>query len=380
MKILFVDQYAQLGGAQQCLLDVLAAVSASGRRAALCLPEPGPLADAAASAGAEVLIEPFGSYSPTRKRLPEAPRYVSDSVRLANALGSRIEIDRPDLLYVNGPRPLPAASWAARRKQIPLIFHCHSCVSQPVAIRLMNLALRINTAHVISCCRFAVEPIKRSVGRKQAHLVYNGVRGPGELVRPTRPAGEWRIGVVGRIAPEKGQAEFLEAARIVTQHIPTCRFVIAGEPLFASPTVERYAREVRRRAQGLPVEFLGWREDVYPVIVDLDLLVVPSINEPATTRVILEAFACGVPVVAFASGGIGEILADKETGVLVTELAANALATAIVDLLKSGNVELRRLGSNGREEWLRRYTVERFQQEVLAVIDQAASAQLAAVK
>ena len=90
--------------------------------------------------------------------------------------------------------------------------------------------------------------------------------------------------------------------------------------------------------------------------------------------VLLEAFACGVPVVAFQNGGIGEVLTHNETGVLVKEHGAEALAAAIVALLQAGDSELNRLGANGRQEWRRRFTVERFQQDVLAVIGQAARA------
>ena len=153
--------------------------------------------------------------------------------------------------------------------------------------------------------------------------------------------------------------------------LPDCSFVVCGDALFLTPTVQRYADEVGRRAKGLPVEFLGWRDDVYPLIASLDVLVVPSAREPATTRVILEAFACGVPVIAFDSGGIGEVLADGETGILVKQHDAAALARAIVTLLQAGDSELSRLGANGQQEWRNRYAVERFQRDVIQVIGQA---------
>jgi glycosyltransferase involved in cell wall biosynthesis len=295
-------------------------------------------------------------------------------LRLARALEARITREPPNLLYVNGPRPLPAAAWAARLTRLPLIFHCHNRISQTAAIRLANVALRINRTHLITCCRFASEPLRRTVRDGRFHLIYNGVREAPAMEHSPRSTGERRVGVVGRIAPEKGQAEFVDAARIVAQQHPDCRFFICGEPLFGGLAVERYAREVRRRARGLPIDFLGWCDDVYPFIGGLDLLVVPSVREPATTRVILEAFSCGVPVVAFANGGIGEVLTDRHSGVLVARQDAASLAAEIAALLQAGDGELKRLGANGRQEWQRRYTVERFQREVMNVIDQAAAA------
>ena len=75
--------------------------------------------------------------------------------------------------------------------------------------------------------------------------------------------------------------------------------------MFAS---QDYERDVRAAATGLPVEFAGWAANVYDALENIDVLLVPSAPHEATTRVILEAFAAGVPVVAFPSGGIPEIL------------------------------------------------------------------------
>src|SRR4030095_8548742 len=93
-----------------------------------------------------------------------------------------------------------------------------------------------------------------------------------------------------------------------------CRFILCGAPLFSNP---RYFELVREAAAGLPIEFLGWRDDVNDTLSELDLLIVPSASVEGTTRVILEAYAAGVPVVASASGGIPEIARDGETGFLV---------------------------------------------------------------
>lgn len=373
MKILFVDQYAELGGAQLCLLDLLAAAVASGRRAELCLPGPGPMAERARQAGAEVFFASFGVYSSGRKPATEMVRFAWDSLGLRRVLESRIEGFRPSLLYVNGPRPLPAAAWAARRKGLPLIFHCHSRLMQWAAVRLAAGALRMSRAHLVACCRYAAEPLQSAVAADRFHLIYNGVPGSGALIRKPRGKGEYRVGVLGRISPEKGQAEFIEAARGVLREVPSCRFVVCGEPLFGDPVAETYAHELKRSAAELPVEFLGWCDDVYGVIAGLDVVVVPSVREPATTRVILEAFACGVPVVAFASGGIAEVLTDSETGVLVNEPSPAALAAGILSLMRAGPGKIEQLRANGLREWRRRFTVERFQRDVMAVIDQVAA-------
>jgi glycosyltransferase involved in cell wall biosynthesis len=172
---------------------------------------------------------------------------------------------------------------------------------------------------------------------------------------------------VGRIAPQKGQAEFIEAARILAGAGVPCRFVVCGAPMFAD---EGYFEQVRKLAEGLPVEFAGWRNDVCEVLAGLDMLVVPSLaGEPGAPRVVLEAYAAGVPVIAFRSGGIPEIVAHGHTGLLVESPTPAALAKAIRDII----AEPRTLGTMAdaaQAAWRERYTVERYRTEVLDLVEQ----------
>ena len=76
----------------------------------------------------------------------------------------------------------------------------------------------------------------------------------------------------------------------------------------------------------------------FGVLADLDLLVVPSISAEATTRVILEAFSAGVPVVAYSIGGIPEIIRESRNGFLVPECEPRALARKIQEVTDSISV------------------------------------------
>src|SRR5437879_2331964 len=112
-----------------------------------------------------------------------------------------------------------------------------------------------------------------------------------------------------------------------------CRFIICGAPLFSDAAAARYFERVREAAAGLPFEFSGWCDDVGAALSQLDLLVVPSAPGEATTRVILESYAAGVPVVASSSGGIPEIVSDGETGFLVPPGNPTRLAAKIREAL-----------------------------------------------
>jgi glycosyltransferase involved in cell wall biosynthesis len=224
-------------------------------------------------------------------------------------------------------------------------------------------------AAVVASCRFVAAPLRPYCGDRGIRVVYNGVR---QMAVPCcdREAAEFRIGVIGRISPEKGQAEFLRAARILHDAVPKCRFVVCGAPLFSDPAAMRYRATLEVLAANLPVEFTGWKEDVEGVLATLDLLVVPSAGIDATPRVILEAFATGVPVVAFASGGIPEIVEHEVNGYLVEERSPNALAVAIGDLLGEPQ-RLREAAGKARAKARREFSLERYRAEMVEAIEAA---------
>ncbi|HYM11883.1 MAG TPA: glycosyltransferase family 4 protein [Bryobacterales bacterium] len=371
MKILFLDQYSDLGGAQRCLLDLLPAIRERGWTAHVAAPGNGALLHAAAAQGADVDSIACGPYSSGHKSAAELLRFARETPRLASQIRDLAERAQADLLYGNGPRLLPAAAWAARDRR-PLLFHCHSHLPKRYAAWLAGRALRSARATVVACCRFAAEPLLPRLRPGQLRVVYNGVaEGP-----PRKPSassdGCRRIGVIGRVAPEKGQAEFLRAARLLAPALPRYRFVICGDALFSDPAAQEYRALLGQLAAGLPVEFLGWRDDVCAVLASLDLLVVPSVQEPATTRVILEAYASGVPVVAFPSGGIPEVVVDGETGVLVDPPTPEALAARVHCLLEEQPGQLRRVAEAGYTLWRERFTLERYRREMLDAIEAAA--------
>jgi glycosyltransferase involved in cell wall biosynthesis len=370
MRVLIIDQYGELGGAQQCLLDLLPALQRSGREALLCAPPSGPLLGLARQRGVEGIPIPLGAYSSGRKPLVQSLRYGWESLAVARLLDAQVSRFRPHVLYTNGPRTLPAAALVARRIGLPLVFHCHNRLSEPATIWLVRRSLRFGRASMIACCRFAGEPLVTAVGSGSSFVIYNGVRGVEEHIASPSP-GQRLVGVLGRISPEKGQAEFLQAAREVFKHDAGSRFLICGKALFDDPVALRYEQSLKRMAEGLPVEFMGWRDDVYPVLRDCAVAVVPSIREPATTRVILEAYSCGVPVVAFASGGIPEVLQHGKTGLLVEPSTPAALADSLLALLRSDSRRAE-LGRNGLAEWRKRFSVSRFQDEVVDVLESAA--------
>jgi len=174
-----------------------------------------------------------------------------------------------------------------------------------------------------------------------------------------------RVGIVGRIAPEKGQMDFLQAVKSLSG-CSKLRFVIVGHGMFSTPG---YEDEVQRLGNALGVEFTGWLDpsEIYP---NIDILAVPSAAHDANPRVIMEAMSAGTCVVAYRSGGISELITDGDDG-LTTERNPEALATAIRTLADSPTLR-HRLRACGRHTFERRFTVQRFQREVCEAIERLA--------
>ena len=369
--LLILDQFTQLGGAQRCLLDLLPAFLEAGYATHVAVPDDGPLADGARNLGAIVHRILCAAYTPGQKNWGDAVRFGVDLPRQAWRIASLASQHGIDLIYVNGPRLLPAAAIGAGGR--PVVFHAHSVVTQETAARLTRWAIRSTNASVIAACRFVLETLAPSADSGRSRVIYNGVA-PVKSVRRRRNADDpWRVGVIGRIAPEKGQLEFVQAARLVLSRLALrqrrwrCEFVVCGDALFSSPF---YNRRVRAEAEGLPIEFTGWRNDIRDVISSLDLVVVPSTAVEATTRVIMEAFSAGVPVVAFRSGGIPEIVDDGITGVLSAPTAGD-LASKLLELLSNGGALLDGISARASAAFAARFTLDRFRAEVLDAVGRA---------
>jgi len=330
-------------------------------------PGNGRLAERAAALGATVDAIRCGPYSSGGKTLADMARFGVEAPRLAGEIRRLAGRYAADLIYVNGPRLLPATALAAGKRP-RVLFHAHSLLDG-LARRLAGRSLALANAAVVASCRFVATPLLRYCGDRGVRVVYNGVRQI-SLSGGARDGAEFRMGVIGRISPEKGQADFLRAARILHKTAPECRFVVCGAPLFSGPAAMRYCAELEALAEGLPVEFAGWTEDVEGVLAALDLLVVPSAAIDATPRVILEAFAAGVPVVAFASGGIPEIVEHGVTGFLVEERSAKALAFEIQELLREP-ARLRGVAETARQKARGEFSLERYRAGMIAAIEAA---------
>jgi glycosyltransferase involved in cell wall biosynthesis len=170
-----------------------------------------------------------------------------------------------------------------------------------------------------------------------------------EMPPPSRrpksdPTSRPTLGVLARLAPQKGHRVLFDALPEIAQAIPDVRIRVVGHE--EQSTVAELRAYAEQRGVADLVEFEGFCGDVAGLLADLDLMVLPSLWE-GFGLVLLEAMAAGRPVVASAVGPIPEIVVDGATGLLVPPGDPKALAKAIVRVLADPDLAAA-LGRAGR--------------------------------
>jgi L-malate glycosyltransferase len=169
------------------------------------------------------------------------------------------------------------------------------------------------------------------------------------------------VGNVAALVPHKGQRHLIEAAVLVLKKVPDARFVIAGE----GELRESLERQIREHRLEKHVFLVGFRPDVLSVHKAFDLFVMSSVTEGLGTS-LLDAMACGKPIVATTAGGMPEVVRNGETGLLVPPRDHEAMADAIVQLLTDEHAR-RRMGAAGDARVREHFSAERMVQDTLAV-------------
>ena len=162
-----------------------------------------------------------------------------------------------------------------------------------------------------------------------------------------------RLVTVGSLRTERGQDVLLEAVQTVVRRCPDVELVVAGD----GPLRGDLERQARRLGIASHVRFVDPCEPVARLLGRCDAFVLPSRTDASPTRV-LEAMACGLPIVASRVGGVREVIEHQRTGVLVPPGDARALGYALLDLVQwSGHA--RTMGRAARTAVEARHSLDR---------------------
>ena len=186
MKILLIDQFGEMGGAQRCLVEAAMGFAERGWELHALIPtgatqeratQESPLHQALKPYCAKIRPLPCGPFASGAKTASDAARLALQLPRQAWEIARTTARERVDVIFVNGPRVLPAA--ALGRNGRPLIYHSHWMVPQRSAASLARTALRKSGASVIATSGLAAEWLQGSVEPHLVSTIYNGVAGFG---------------------------------------------------------------------------------------------------------------------------------------------------------------------------------------------------------
>jgi glycosyltransferase involved in cell wall biosynthesis len=294
---------------------------------------------------------------------PRAEMDLSAAWRLARVI-SRL---RPDVVHAHDPHGVAMAALALSFGAASA--HGHSPAL--VAARRVDFPLKANSFsrwkyRQVDCFIAASDAIRRilvssGVEESRAVTVHEGIDVDRAAATPPvnvheafwLPHGCPVVGNVAALVPHKGQRYLIEAAHLVAQQIPDARFIILGE----GELRDHLAHLVREHRLEKHVLLPGFRTDVIGCIKGFDLFVLSSVTEGLGTS-LLDAMACGRPIVATRAGGIPEVVVDGTTGALVEPRDHHALAEEIVRLLRDAPLR-QRMGQAGLARVRERFTLER---------------------
>ena len=354
-RILALEQHSYWGGGQRVLMMLLDSLR-DKVDPLVALPEMGTVGPDLERAGIATCTYPLGGYPSGAKSVADmlmfGPRSVHAALRLAAIISDR----QIELVYINGPRCLPAGVLSTRLTGRPSLFCLHQTLSRKADIAIVS-GLGRHVSRIVACSQAAADSLlgARPGLATKLRVLYppvDEVPATEGRLPAGRKASSFTVGMVGRITEAKGHHILLSAlARMATVAImnDSARAIFVGAPAPGNAQDSSYLQSLRAMAaqHGSNVEWAGYHPDPTPYYSAMDLLVVPSICEEGMPLVALEAFQRGVPVVASRLGGIPELVHDGVNGILVPPGSPEGLSRALVQLACDPAL-LARLGAQAR--------------------------------
>ncbi|MCA9266241.1 MAG: glycosyltransferase [Planctomycetales bacterium] len=261
-------------------------------------------------------------------------------VAAARRLAAIVREGAYEILHAHTPRTLMLASLAAKRADVPLVYHVHSPTRADSTRRLQNwINARVETFGLRRADRLitvsaSLANLMRSqgFGDGQVFVVHNGVPATERRRNGNPPEGRWTLGTVALFRPRKGTEVLLDALANLRMQGHDVHLRAVGP--FETDT---YEAQLRGQAERLriadAVEWTGFTSDVNAELCRMDLFVLPSLFGEGLPMVVLEAMAAGVPAVGTEVEGVPEAIVDGECGILAKPGDATDMSQALERVL-----------------------------------------------
>lgn len=294
-------------------------------------------------------------------------------LRMINRVKEIIEKENIDIVHARSRVPAIIAFFAYRYARLPncsFITTCHGYYRKHLLSRVMGWGKFVIVASQI-IGRHMVDDF--GVPYRRIKLIPRGV----DLERfkfhnlLEKKEKNFTVGIIGRITPLKGHTYFIKSVAKVSRVIPRLRILIVGD---VPPEREGYKEQLRLLITRLGlenfVEFLGQRDDIPEILSNLDLLVLATTQPEAFGRVIIEAGASGVPVVATKVGGVVDIIEDGIDGILVPPEDIATMSEAIIKLLKDRKYAFQ-IAKRARKKIEKNFRLEQMVERNIRVYEEA---------
>lgn len=387
MKILFVNPVGIIGGAERVLLTIFSVLQTDQPdiQLHLIVGTDGALVKSAEQLGVQVKILP----------LPQEVLQLGDSALKGNSrvmailrllwrsstalpvirkyLGKfrqTIQEINPDLIHSNGIKT-HLLTGLLGLNSIPIIWHIHDFYStRPLMAKILRWISNRATAGIAITEAVAVDT-RKTLPNLPIEVIYNSVDvdyfSPGTA---NLPVDTIKVGLVATFARWKGHDVFLEAAANLIREQPNLnvRFYIVGGAIYETKGSQFSEQELRELASGLQiadkVEFLGFQQNIAEIYRWLDIVIHASTQPEPFGLAIVEAMACGKPVIVSQSGGAAELFTHNYDAVGFTPGDSTALASAILHLIDNPEF-CKSLSKNARSTVIKRFNHQHLATQIL---------------
>lgn len=371
INVLFLDHTSHMGGAERSMLDLLSRLDRDRLAPRVVMSAGGPLVERVQALGMPVELMDLDAQAVQLSREAWQHNPLSFFWRARGYLGEVLRLIRVvkahdiRFIHTNTLKAHVIGSLVAFGARRPIVWHMRDLPSSRGDARNLLAGLfRLVNPGILAISQAVADDLPPAM-RARTRVVYNGVdlarfaalSAPAPVDLPL-PAGDGPlIGTVSHLIPWKGQEVFIKAAALMLKAHPDWRFLLVGDDIFQFQG-ERARLTALTEELGIAdrVVLTGNREDVPAILARLDLFVLPSLYEPFG-RVLIEAMAARLPIVASRAGGVPEIVVEGETGLLTVPGSAESIAEAVEAVLLDPELR-RRMAAAGRERVERCFSLE----------------------
>ncbi len=385
MRVLYANHTSVVSGAERTLLDLVGALPPGVEPLVAC-PD-GELRRALDKIGVQCTAM-VGTSGSLRLHPVRSPRGIAET--LASAAQLRVAARRldADLIHANSIRASLIAAAAHAASGPPVLAHLHDVLPAGRLGSVIARALAASSSTVLANSSYTAADFERKApGRVRVEVVDNPVDldrfDPARIDRDTArarlrlPIGLPLTGVVAQLTPWKGQSDAIRALAVTRRQHPQLKLVIAGAAKFVNAGTrydnQRYARSLRTLTRDLGVEdaviFSGEIEDVPALMTALDLVLVPSWEEPFG-RVVIEAMAMRTPVIATNVGGPAGIITDGVDGLLLAPRTPELWGARMTRLLDQPE-RMTAMGNAARDAVAPHYDLRAFTRSMVKTYESA---------